>query len=112
MRFSKKEQLDYIKQLLFLVKKYPKVLKRSGGFCYFLENRYVEGYIKNSTRTDIKRILFLPTIDPRINNNNFGIRYSFTRSKKKTSGYFFKQGNIWRRKLWLKRLIKKLKKDV
>lgn len=112
MEFSKKEQLDYIKQLLFLVNKYPMIIKKGGGFCYFLANRFAKGYITKTTYFNIEKILLLPTIDPRINNNNFGIKYSLTKSKNNLSGYFFKPRNIWRRKLWLKRLIKKLKKDV
>ena len=107
-----KHQLNYIRQLLFLVNEHPKLLKENYGFCTFLFKLEARNIISKETKELLFNVLFLDTINPTSSKaNRLGVRYSFFYRTSK-NGYFFRPGCIWRRKKWLKRLILKLEKDV
>lgn len=107
-----KHQLNYIRQLLFLVNEHPKLLKENYGFCTFLFKLKARNIISKKTKELLFNVLFLDTINPTSSKaNRLGVRYSFFYRTSK-NGYFFRPGCIWRRKKWLKRLILKLEKDV
>lgn len=107
-----KHQLNYIRQLLFLVNEHPELLKHSTGFCSFISVLQHRNIISKETEKLLIDVLFLYTINPTLSKaNRLGVRYSFFYRTSK-NGYFFRPGCIWRRKKWLKRLILKLEKDV
>ena len=106
-----KEQLHYIRQLLFLVNEHPKLLKRSAGFCSFISKLQYRNIISKKDEKLLIDVLFLHTINPNFSKiNRLGVRYSFFYRTSK-NGYFFQPGCVWRRKKWLKRLILKLEKN-
>lgn len=107
-----KEQLKYIKQLFSYVKTHKKLLKQCLGLCLFISELYEREYISEDDKLNIKSTILSSEINPRCYTpNRLGVRFSF-KEKTSYSIYWFKPGCVWRRKLWLKRLIKKLKKDV
>ena len=107
-----KHQLNYIRQLLFLVNEHPKLLKNRKGLCSFISTLQYRNIISKETEKLLFSVLFLDTINPSLSKaNRLGVRYSFFYRTSK-NGYFFRPGCIWRRKKWLKRLILKLEKDV
>ena len=106
------EKLKYVRQLLSLVKEHKKLLKKSLGLCKFISELYEQDYISEDDKLNIKTVILSPSINPKHHiYNRLGVRFSF-KERYNYSIYWFKPGCIWRRRLWLKRLIKKLKKDV
>ena len=101
-----------MKRLLFLVNKHPKLLKQYFGLCDFISELYDREYISEDDKLNIKSIILSSEINPKYYSpNRLGVRFSFI-EKTSYSMYWFKPGCVWRRKLWLKRLILKLEKDV